>query len=100
MNVDKTFYSQQFFMKIELATKITSDLVKISGDFDETLRLIETNCNQDEFRSYRKAFGNLMGTMYLDILEPLFKEHPSLIPPNWSWLNKKKKSSTRRAASN
>jgi hypothetical protein len=76
-------------MNLDLATKIAENLVRIESDLNNALHLIETNCKQDEFQLYRTAFGKLMGTIYLDILEPLFDEHPSLIPPDWSWLKKK-----------
>ncbi len=75
-------------MKKEFAAEVTKDLIEISARLDKTAGFIKANCSDEEFRTYRHAVGVAMGEIYLAILEPLFKEHPSLIPADWDWLRK------------
>jgi hypothetical protein len=34
----------------------------------------------EEFKAYRRAVGGVMGEIVLEILNPLYKAHPSLKP--------------------
>ena len=75
-------------MQSEHAATVTKELIETSARLDGTLSFIKANCSDEDFRKYRRAVGVAMGELYLEILEPLFKEHPSLIPANWDWLKK------------
>ena len=75
-------------MKKKFAAKVTKELLESTARLDETLGFIKANCSDEEFRKYRHAVGVAMGEIYLELLEPLFKEHPSLIPASWDWLRK------------
>jgi hypothetical protein len=33
-----------------------------------------------EFEQYRRAAGRIMGEIFVEILQPLYDEHPDLIP--------------------
>ncbi len=41
-------------------------------------------CSPEEFRAYRRAVGKVMAEMVLEIMNPLYKEHPSIKPGIWS----------------
>ena len=67
-------------MNLEFATKLSVELLDIEKRLNEALRTVQQNCNEEEFKYYRLAFGNVMGTLFLDVLDRLYKEHPSLTP--------------------
>jgi hypothetical protein len=68
-------------MTIDLATKISSEMLEIGTRLNAALTSIKENCSEQEFKQYRFGFGNAMGSIFLEILEPIFKEHPTLEPP-------------------
>ena len=37
---------------------------------------------EEEFEAYKYQVGKCMGEIYLSILEPIFEEHPDLLPEN------------------
>jgi hypothetical protein len=68
-------------MHLEFATELNRELLDIEGRLNEALRTIQENCSEAEFKRYQLAFGKVMGTLFLDVLEPIYQEHPSLTPP-------------------
>jgi len=56
-------------------------MLDIGARLNETLRSIKEACPDEEFRKYRFGFANAMAAVFLEVLEPIFKEHPSLEPP-------------------
>jgi hypothetical protein len=75
-------------MEKNVAARVVQNLLEISGRLDQTVGLIKAECSEAEFKMYRPAFGRAMGELYIEVFVPLFKEHPSLIPPDWTWLRK------------
>lgn len=59
---------------------ISTELLRISREINQTLCTIKDNCDEKEFKVFRRAFGRVMGYLYLDILGPIYKEHPTLTP--------------------
>jgi hypothetical protein len=62
------------------ARKVVEILLECSGKIDGSVALVQKTCSDPEFRAYRKACGEVMGTMYTDILRGIFKEYPDLKP--------------------
>ena len=67
-------------MKPEVAKAVSTELLRISREINQTLCTIKDNCDEKEFKVFRRAFGRVMGYLYLDILGPIYKEHPTLTP--------------------
>jgi hypothetical protein len=67
-------------MNIDLATEICTEMLDIGARLNEKLRSIRDNCPDEEFRKYRMGFANAKASIFLEVLEPIFKEHPSLEP--------------------
>lgn len=44
------------------------------------IKIIENKANEEEQKFYKRAVGNIMGEMYDRLLQPIFEEHPDLIP--------------------
>jgi hypothetical protein len=67
-------------MNRELAGEIVTILIAQSRELNDALLKIQQECEEEEFVFYRLSFGKVMGYMLTDILNPIFKEHPDLIP--------------------
>jgi hypothetical protein len=67
-------------MKEQLANKIIELMLKHGAELNEILMSIKESSNDEEFDFYRKSIGKVMGYMLLDVMNPIFKEYPSLKP--------------------
>ena len=65
----------------EIARQVIAALDEASSVINESIRLVQNRCSNEEFAAYRKAAGFVMGYLYTDVLTPLYKQHPSLDPP-------------------
>ncbi len=63
-----------------IAEKLISVLDECSSQLNESIRLVQQNCTEDEFNAYREGVGYVMGYMYTDVLAALYKVHPDLEP--------------------
>ncbi|SEB19137.1 hypothetical protein [Marinobacterium iners] len=65
-------------MKKEVATEIVDLMVEFGDRLNQSVAMVQKDCSEDELVVYRRAAGKLMGTMLLDIMNPIFDEHPDL----------------------
>jgi hypothetical protein len=63
-----------------VARQISEVLLEISGQLDRSIITVKERCPAEEFHTYRRAVGRILGEI-LDVLNPLYEEHPSLKPP-------------------
>jgi hypothetical protein len=64
----------------EVAMQINSLMLEYGQKLDASVRLVKERCTEDEFVAYRRAIGDVMGLMLLDIMNPLYARHPHLKP--------------------
>jgi len=64
-----------------IAKQVINVLDECSSKINETIRLVQENCSNEEFEKYRKAAGFVMGYIYTDVVAPLYHKHPELEPP-------------------
>jgi hypothetical protein len=67
-------------MDLNTARTISQLLLDVSGELDESVRVAKDGCSLEEFLSYRRAVAGIMHSILLEILNPLFREHPELTP--------------------
>ena len=65
----------------DIAKQLIDTLDDCSERINETIRLVQEQCSEEEFQAYRKAAGFVMGYIYTDVVASLYKEHPDLEPP-------------------
>lgn len=65
----------------KLAKEIVAVLDDCSARLNESIRLVQQKCGQEEFEAYRRAAGFVMGYIYTDVVAPIYKVHPHLEPP-------------------
>jgi len=64
----------------EIASQINSLMLEISNRVNESIRLVQAECSDEEFKAYRRAAGYILGYAYTDVLVPLYEHHPDLKP--------------------
>lgn len=65
------------------AKQISELMLDLFRRVDESVAMVKKACSPEETATYQKAAGRVAGPIVMDVLEPLYKEHPSLKPPNW-----------------
>jgi hypothetical protein len=68
-------------MKKDVAEAINQLMLEYGAKLDSSVKLVMDTSSTEEFESYRAAVGQIMGTMLLDIMNPIYVEHPELKPP-------------------
>jgi hypothetical protein len=64
------------------AQRISALMLDYGAKLDESVDFVKTRCSDEEFNRYKEAVGRILGNMLLDIMNPLYEEHPDLRPPN------------------
>jgi hypothetical protein len=67
-------------MKLEVAEKLSVLMLRIAAQLDQSVAYVRDNCDRKEFEAYRRVAGQVMGTIYVDIEERLWTQHPHLRP--------------------
>jgi hypothetical protein len=67
-------------MNKTLAEQTSLLLLQVSAKLDAQLRILETQCAEEEFQVYLRGFGYVLGYMFTEIMTPIYTEHPELRP--------------------
>ena len=60
--------------------KVEKTMRKCSAALDESIRVVMDTCPEAEFKAYRKTIGQIMGAIYLDVMQPIHRRFPDLEP--------------------
>lgn len=63
------------------AKAISELMVSMGARLNESVRLVQATEDDSEFKRYRDSVSKLMTVMLLEIMNPLYAEHPELKPP-------------------
>ncbi len=64
-------------MNKTLAEQTSLLLLQVSAKLDAQLRMLKTQCADEEFQVYLRGFGDVLGYMFTEIMTPIYAE-PSL----------------------
>jgi hypothetical protein len=67
-------------MDLATAAKVEAIMREVEGRLDESIAIVMDNCDHDEFHRFRRLVGKLMGTIFLDVLQPLYETYPEMTP--------------------
>lgn len=67
-------------MNNQVAAEIVALMRECSDKLNVSVQRVKDTCSEDVFWEYRKTIGTIMASMYLDVMLPIFKEHPELEP--------------------
>ena len=65
----------------ESAKKLLSIVLRHAAEQDAALVELRQICSEDEFNEYKRMVGKSMGTMLLEIINPIVAKYPDLKPP-------------------
>jgi hypothetical protein len=64
----------------DVAERVSALMLELGAKLDDSVREVGDSCSDEEFSRYRQAVGNIMGTILLDVLNPIYAAHPRLKP--------------------
>lgn len=67
-------------MEKAAAIRLNEALVECYFKLHNSIDIVREHCNEDERKAYCRAVGKVLGHLLLDVLEPLYSEHPDLRP--------------------
>lgn len=62
------------------AETVSSLMLRIAAELNASVEIVQSGSSEEEFNRYRRAIGVMMGEMLLEIMNPLYAEHPDLKP--------------------
>ena len=68
----------------DIALKISTLMVEIGANINDSISMVKNECSEFEFEAYKKAAGKVMGEMLLEIMNPIYKEHPDIKPKGFA----------------
>jgi hypothetical protein len=64
----------------DVAKEINDLMISYGAKLDASIAIVKDKCSDEEFYAYRKVVGKIMGEMLLEIMNPLYMQHPELKP--------------------
>ena len=55
-------------------------MLDVTAQLDCSIEIVVRAENEEEFVHHRRLVGRLVGEIFLDIVEPIYAEHPDLTP--------------------
>ena len=65
---------------LEVAQYISDLMIEFGGRLDSSIQVVGAQVPQEELQAYKRAVGKVLGEMLLEIMNPLYRVHPSLKP--------------------
>ena len=68
-------------MKKETAARVHQLLLDCSRALDTSVAVVRDDSDEDDLREYRHAVGRVLTAVFDELMTPIYREHPELIPP-------------------
>lgn len=68
-------------MKQDVAREITTLMLETTDKLDQSVRRMQAQLPPAEFGMYGRAVGTILADIIMEVLDPLYAEHPDLKPP-------------------
>jgi hypothetical protein len=63
-----------------LAEEASLLAIRIGADLNRHLIKLQSQLDPAEFKRYRSGFGKVLGELLMEVVNPLYAEHPDLKP--------------------
>ena len=63
-----------------LAQEVNACMLECSAKLDALVARAQVVCPESEYPGFRLAIGKVMGEMLLEVMNPLYAQHPDLKP--------------------
>lgn len=67
-------------MDKDIALQVSNIMIELSSKLNQSIVLVQNNCSNEDFEAYRQKAGYIMGTIYTDIMLPIYKRYPEIEP--------------------
>ena len=64
----------------EVAKEVNQLMLDVGAKLNKSVALAKERCSESEFKAYRLAVGKILGEMLMEVMNPLYAEHPDLKP--------------------
>ena len=68
-------------MKQDVAREISALMLETTEKLDQSVRRMRAQLPAAEFGTYGRAVGTILADIIMEVLDPLYAEHPDLKPP-------------------
>ena len=73
-------YQTPVITNADTAQQVSQLMLDISEQLNQSIFLVQDRVTAEELALYRRAVGRIMGEILLEVLNPLYQEHPELKP--------------------
>ncbi|MBL8513991.1 MAG: hypothetical protein JNJ55_08355 [Betaproteobacteria bacterium] len=70
----------KFQLNEELGSEISSTFLSLDRQLNQLLMVSESQLSADDFVQLRRAIGDVLGIMFIDVMKNIYEQHPSLKP--------------------
>ncbi len=67
----------------EIAKQVSDSMLDLFNRLEGSLHTVKEKCSAEESAAYVKATTRIAAGIVMDVLEPLYNQHPALKPHNW-----------------
>lgn len=67
----------------KLAASVNQKLRDCYLLLEESISEVNQQCDEEQAKAYRQKIGGIFSILVFDLMEPLYKAHPELKPPDW-----------------
>ncbi|EBH8663754.1 hypothetical protein D1731_15460 [Salmonella enterica subsp. enterica serovar Luke] len=64
----------------DTAILISELMLRFGKEVDESVAVVQSRCDENEFKAYREAVGFTMDEILIKIMNPLYEKHPEIKP--------------------
>jgi hypothetical protein len=64
----------------DTAAEVEKMMRQCSAILNESVRRVMETCPDEEFEAYRRVIGQIMGSIYFDVKQPIHRRYPDLEP--------------------
>jgi hypothetical protein len=68
-------------MTRNVAVAVVANLSDCINKLNESIVMVMKECSEEELRAFRRGVGHVMSEIHDRLSDPIFREHPELIPP-------------------
>jgi hypothetical protein len=67
----------------EVAQYLSQVMIETGSRLNEFLYEVQEKCSEADFKRCKRAVGSVLGTIAIDVLNPLYSEHPDIKPEEY-----------------
>lgn len=64
----------------DTAILISELMLRFGKEVDESVAVVQSRCDENEFKAYRETVGFTMDEILIKIMNPLYEKHPEIKP--------------------